>query len=139
MGGGTRDGGARWKGITLPKAPMKKLSAYLFAVLFVAGTARAGIDMQTGTALVATTTSALGIAQNASRKSIIIQNRSAVKVYFKFDSAIGTVTPPNDALEIASLGNYSESCTAPTDSIYIKSDSSTALVMIYEGIGDCNP
>ena len=119
---------------------MKNLTAVLFAIVITAS-ARAGIDMQTPTSYVATTStgSTAAVAQNSARKAIIVQNRGSVKVYMKFDSAFGVATPPTDAVEIAALGNYSESCAAPTDSIFLKSDSSTALVVVYEGTGDCTP
>jgi hypothetical protein len=119
---------------TLPKASMKKLLASLFAIIAVSA-AQAGVDVQSLTSFTATTTSTVALAQNTQRKYLLVQNRGAVSVYLKFDSAhSGT-----EGITVSAGGNYTEACSAPTDSIFIRSDSSTALVTVYEGIGDCNP
>lgn len=110
---------------------MNKLTA-LFA-LAISMPVFAGIDMQSVTSFTATTTSAEAVDSDVRRNYLLVQNRGSVSVYMKFDSAHTGV----EGVTIAAGGNYIASCAAPTDAVYIKADSSTALVTVYEGIGDC--
>lgn len=76
----------------------------------------------------ATTVSTSVAAAEPSRGYLLIQNKGAVNVYLKFGSAhSGT-----EGILIVPGGNW-EPPQVPTDAIYLKSASSTAVVQILEG------
>lgn len=84
--------------------------------------------MQALVTFTATTTSAQAMPAAIDRKYLLVQNKGAVSVYLKFDSAHSA----NEGVVIVAGGNY-EVLKAPTNAIYIKSASSTSEVAIYEG------
>ena len=75
------------------------------------------------------TTSALALAENQSRKYLLIQNKGSQDVYLKFVGASSST----EGVKIIAGGNY-EPILVPINAIYLKSASGTQTVTIIEGV-----
>lgn len=80
------------------------------------------------TSATATTTSTVALAANQSRKYLHIQNNGSVTVYVKF----GSVHAGTEGITLVAGASF-EPRVPTTQSIFLKSASSTAAVEIHSG------
>lgn len=100
---------------------------YLFLIFLSLPCHATGLINQISTS--ATITSTQILPDNPIRKYLIIENLGSTTIIAKF----GSIQSGSEGIQIPAGGNY-EPYSAPTESLWIKSASSTDSMMVLEGI-----